>query len=59
MRSMKSTDTYIYQRRVQQLSAIFSHIGGVISSLLTVLFIMNKYTSFAFEISMANEIFKR
>ena len=58
IRIIKSTDKYIFQRTVQKLSTIFSYIGGVISSLLTAFFIMNRYTSFSFEISMANELFK-
>ena len=48
IRIIKSTDTYTFQRTVQKLSTIFSYIGGVISSLVTAFFVMNKYTSFAF-----------
>jgi hypothetical protein len=54
----KSKDSYIYTREVQKLSTIFSYIGGVVSSFITVLFLLNKYNSFAFEIAIANQIFK-
>ena len=54
LQMIKSTDKYIFERTVQKISTIFSYIGGVISSLLTAFFIMNNYTSFSFEISIAN-----
>ena len=54
---VKSFDKYTYSREVQKLSTIVSYIGGVISCFLTAFFIMNSYTSFAFQVSMANQIF--
>jgi hypothetical protein len=55
----KSSQKYEYKRSVQKISTVFSFIGGIIGALLTALFIMNSYTSFAFEVSMATEIFKK
>ena len=55
----KSSQKYEYTRSVQKISTVFSFIGGIIGALLTALFIMNSYTSFAFEVSLATEIFKK
>lgn len=40
-------------RQVHKISAIFSFIGGLIGALMAGLFIINSYTSFAYEISVA------
>jgi hypothetical protein len=42
----------VYTRNVRKISNVLSFIGGIISALLTVLFIMNSYTTFAFEVSI-------
>lgn len=47
----------VYTRNVRKISNVLSFIGGIISALLAVLFIMNSYTTFAFEVSIASEIF--
>ena len=53
----KSAEKHYYGRVVLKLSTVFSYIGGVIGSCLTVLFFFNNYTSFALEVSIAKEIF--
>lgn len=55
---IKSSQTFNYNREVQKISSVFSYIGGIIGAILTALFIMNNYTSFAFEVSIASEIFE-
>lgn len=53
----KSAQKMVYTRNVRKISNVLSFIGGIISALLAVLFIMNSYTTFAFEVSIASEIF--
>lgn len=53
----KSAESTVFTRNVRKISNVLSFIGGIISALLTSLFIMNSYTAFAFEVSIAAEIF--
>lgn len=53
----KSSSSVVYTRNVKKISNVLSFIGGIISAILTVLFIMNNYTAFAFEVSIASELF--
>ena len=50
----KSTSSTIYTRNVKKISNVLSFIGGIISAILATLFIMNSYTAFAFEVSIAS-----
>lgn len=49
----KSPSSLTYTRQVQKISVVFSFIGGLVGALLAGLFIINQYTSFSFEISIA------
>lgn len=55
----KDARSLIYEREVQKLSTVFSFMGGLIGALMAVMFIINAYTSFSFEISIAFEVFKQ
>lgn len=55
----KSPKSITYTREVQKISTVFSFIGGLIGALMAGLFIINSYTSFAFEISIAMAVFKK
>lgn len=54
----KSPNSIFISREVQKLSTVFSFMGGLIGALMAGLFIINSYTSFAFEISIALSIFR-
>lgn len=54
----KSADSIVYARSVQKVSSVVSFMGGMIGAVSAVLFIINIYTSFSFEISIALQIFK-
>lgn len=55
----KSSKSTIFNRSVQKISIVFSFMGGLIGVLLAGMFIINSYTSFAFEISIAMEVFQK
>jgi predicted membrane protein len=55
----KSPNSIFISREVQKISTVFSFIGGLIGAIMAALFIINSYTSFAFELSIALSIFKR
>jgi predicted membrane protein len=55
----KSPKSISYARQVQKISSVFSFIGGLIGAILAGLFIINAYTSFAFEVSIALSVFKK
>ena len=54
----KSPNSIFISREVQKISTVFSFMGGLIGAIMAGLFIINSYTSFAFEISIALSIFK-
>jgi hypothetical protein len=54
----KSSTSVVYVREVQKISAIFSFMGGLIGALMAGLFIINSYTSFAYEVTIALEVFR-
>jgi hypothetical protein len=56
---LKSPSSITYNRQVQKISAVFSYIGGLIGAVLAVMFMVNSYTSFSLEITIAYEIFKQ
>lgn len=55
----KSSSSLTYTRNVKKISNVLSFIGGIISAILATLFIMNSYTAFAFEVSIASEMFSK
>ena len=54
----KSTNSYTYKREVQKVSEVLSFIGGIIGAVSAILFIINIYTDFSFEVAIASELFK-
>lgn len=54
----KSSNSIVYNREVQKISSVFSFMGGMIGAVSAVLFVIKVYTSVAFEISIALEIFQ-
>ena len=55
---VKSATIYSYERIVQKISAVFSFIGGLISAVSAVLFILKVYNNLAYEVSLAICIFR-
>lgn len=49
----KGSRSLVYEREVQKISAVFSFMGGLIGAIMAVMFIVNSYTSFSYEISVA------
>jgi hypothetical protein len=54
---VKSSSSIIYDREVQKISTVFSFVGGMVSAVSAVLFIIKSYNSQAFEIEIASTIF--
>jgi hypothetical protein len=55
---MKEPTEIYYTRQVQKIFVIFSFMGGLIGAIMASLFIMNIYTSFAFELALSVEVFR-
>ncbi len=54
----KSSNSVTYNREVQKISTVLSFIGGMISAVSALLFIIKAYNSQAFEMEIASELFK-
>lgn len=50
---MKDPSQVKYKREVQKIFVVFSFMGGLIGAVMATLFIMNSYTSFAYELALA------
>ena len=50
---MKDYADEFYERQVQKIFVVFSFMGGLIGAIMACLFIINTYTSFAFELALA------
>lgn len=55
---MKDPTNLSYNRAVQKIFVVFSFMGGLIGAVMAGLFIIDTYTSFAFELALAIDIFK-
>ena len=55
---MKDYGNEFYVRQVQKIFVVFSFMGGLIGAIMASLFIINTYTSFAYEIALAIDVFK-
>ncbi len=53
----RSSDSVSYTREVQKISTVLSFIGGMISAVSTLLFIIKSYNSQAFEMEIASSLF--
>ncbi len=50
---LKDYSNQYYERSVQKIFVVFSFMGGLIGAIMACLFIINTYTSFAFELALA------
>lgn len=50
---MKDPTQHSYIRSVQKIFVVFSFMGGLIGAVMAGLFIVNTYTTFAFEVALA------
>lgn len=48
-----------YNREVQKISSVFSFMGGLIGAIVASLFMINSFTDYSYEVSIALEIFKK
>lgn len=55
---MKEPTEEYYVRQVQKIFVVFSFMGGLIGAIMAALFIMNSYTTFAFELALSLQVFK-
>lgn len=46
-----------YQRNFNKLDAYFSYVGGLVGTIIGLIFIMSFYTEKAYEVSLAKKIF--
>ena len=50
---MKEPTEEYYTREVQKIFVVFSFMGGLIGAIMASLFIINIYTTFAFELALS------
>jgi uncharacterized membrane protein YsdA (DUF1294 family) len=55
---MKDPAQTIYAREVEKIFVVFSFVGGLIGAIMAGLFIIKSYTSFAYEVALALDIFR-
>ena len=54
----KATFTTSYTRSFNKVDNYFSYVGGLIGTIIGLIFILNLYTQKAYEISIAHKLFK-
>jgi hypothetical protein len=54
----KSSNSLVYNRQVQKISAVFSYIGGLIGAITAVLFLIKAYTDISLEVSIGIKLFQ-
>ena len=54
----KSTESITYTREFNKIDNYFSYVGGLIGIAFGFIFILGKYNEKAYEISIANKLFK-
>lgn len=54
----KSSIIYVMTRKFQKLDDTFSYIGGLFSTILTLLVILNFYNEVSFELDVAKTMYK-
>ena len=57
IRINKSSNSIKYNRHVQKISAVFSFVGGMVSAVSAILFVIKSYNSQAFQIEIASALF--
>jgi hypothetical protein len=55
---MKDPTQVNYERAVQKIFVVFSFMGGLIGAVMAGLFMVNSYTSFAYELALGLQLFK-
>ncbi len=58
VRFMKSTSSTTHSRSFNKIDTYFSYVGGLIGTIIGLIFIMSKYNETAYEISLAHNTFK-
>ena len=54
----KASSTTTYTRSFNKIDAYFSYVGGLIGTIIGLIFILNLYTQKAYEISIAHKLFR-
>jgi len=54
----KATNTVTYTRSFSKVDAYFSYVGGLVGTIIGLIFILQFYTQKAFEISISHRLFK-
>jgi hypothetical protein len=54
----KAATTTIYNRSFSKVDSYFSYVGGLIGTIIGLIFILNIYTQTAYEISISHKLFK-
>jgi hypothetical protein len=54
----KATTTVTYTRSFNKVDSYFSYVGGLIGTIIGLIFIFNFYTQTAFEISISHKLFR-
>ena len=54
----RAPESYIYSRTYQKIIDTFSYIGGLLGAILILVFIVNFYNEYAYEIIFAASIYK-
>ena len=58
VRMMKSPITTIYTRRFNKIDEFFSYVGGLVGTVLGLIFIMQIYSEMSFGVSIASRLYK-
>lgn len=58
VRFLKSDKTTVYSRTFNKVDTYFSYVGGLIGTLIGLIFIIGKYNETAYDFSLAHKIFK-
>ncbi len=54
----KASFTTTYTRNFNKVDTYFSYVGGLIGTIIGLMFILNSYSQKAYEISIAHKLFK-
>ena len=54
----KGASTTTYTRSFNKIDAYFSYVGGLVGTIIGLIFILNNYTQKAYEISISHKLFK-
>ena len=57
VRITKSSSSVVYHRSFNKVDAYFSYVGGLVGTIIGLIFIMELYTEKAYELSLARKLF--